>query len=155
MANLINPNTAQPLGGPNQGTGTDQGDSWNTAAGKLNALMASSFTTYNVAGPATLPVGAVTGAGDVSLLSTNAAPGTQTTRTAAQLIADGGLVIGQSYNLRIANSGAGTFTLAGGTGVTLGTGTNSVATATFRDYVVTVNSASAITIQTTGNGSFT
>lgn len=34
----INSNSIQPLGGPNTGTGTDQGDEWNTVVTKLNAM---------------------------------------------------------------------------------------------------------------------
>src|ERR1700731_1244 len=33
---VININSTQPLGGPNQGIGTDQGDTWDVAAAKLN-----------------------------------------------------------------------------------------------------------------------
>lgn len=34
----INSNSTQPLGEPNGGLGTDQGDTWNTAVTKLNAM---------------------------------------------------------------------------------------------------------------------
>jgi hypothetical protein len=34
----INPNSVQPLGVPNTGTGSDQGDTWDVAVAKLNAM---------------------------------------------------------------------------------------------------------------------
>lgn len=107
----------------------------------------------------TFAAGQLTGANDISLVNTTATPGTVTTRTAAQMYADlqaaFGLqnLIGFQYNLRIFHTAAGTLTIGTGTGVTLGaTGTNTVATATWRDYVVTVVSPISITIQTTGSG---
>lgn len=111
---------------------------------------------------AVLPAGAITGAQDVVLINTTATPGTQTTRTAAQMYADlvsqlGFLpAAGFQWFLTIVHQGAGTLTLAAGTGVTLGTGTNSVATTGNRTYLCTLTggqNAPAITIQTTGSGS--
>lgn len=106
----------------------------------------------------TLSVGDITGGSLVTLISSNATPGTQTTRTATQMYADdptstptGG------YMLRICNSGAGTFTLAGGTGVTV-TGTATIATTTFRDFSVVyagTSSAPTITMTNIGTGTFT
>jgi predicted RecA/RadA family phage recombinase len=115
-------------------------------------LQPAQFTSYNVAGPATFAAGQLTGASFVNLKSTNAAPGTQTTRTATQMYADTpGAAAGMSYMLRITNTGAGTLTLAAGTGVTL-TGTMTIATNTFRDFVVTFNTATTLTIQDVGTG---
>lgn len=114
------------------------------------------FTSLNVAGPATLAAGVITGAAVVTVLSTNAAPGSLTTRTATQMFADTGNVQpGDSYILKICNSGAGTLTLVAGSGVTLGSGTYTVPTATCRDFVVTYTTAIALSIQTTGVGTWT
>ena len=57
----------------------------------------------------------------------------------------------RTYLLRIYNSGDNTITLTGGTGVTI-TGTATIATAKFRDYIVTFDSATTLTMQNVGNG---
>lgn len=114
--------------------------------------LSSKLTLLNVAGPATLSAGDITGANDVVLKSSNAAPGTQTTRTATQMSGDHGGSLAP-YRLRITNIGAGTFTLAAGSGVTL-TGTMTIATNTWRDFVVTFASASALTIESVGVGTY-
>ena len=106
----------------------------------------------------TLSAGDITGGALVVLISSNATPGTQTTRTAAQMYADDPTAFpGQVYQLRIANSGAGTLTLAAGSGVTL-TGTMTVATTTFRDFTVVYGGtfdAPTVTITNIGLGTFT
>ena len=121
--------------------------------GQVAALPFAKFTTQS-ATAGTLAAGAITGAQFVCLTNTNATPGAQTVRTAAQMIADtpNGLP-GLSYMLRITNSGAGTLTLTadGGATVTL-TGTMTVATNTWRDFVVTFNTATTATIQGVGVG---
>ena len=106
----------------------------------------------------TIPANIITGGTRVVCITTNATPGTQTTRTAVQLWADDPFAAtGQGYHLRICNSGAGTLTLAGGTGVTV-TGTATVATNTYRDFVV-VYGASAdvptVTVTNVGLGTYT
>lgn len=115
----------------------------------------ASLSTLN-ATTGSLPVGAITGAGNVTLISSNATPGAQLVRTAAQMLADqpGGYV-GQSWNVRITNTGAGTLTLttdAGGT-VTM-TGTMTVPQNTFRDFVVTINTATTATVRSVGTGTY-
>lgn len=124
---------------------------------QLLLALAGSFSSLN-ATVGTLPVGAITaGNGEVFLTSTNAVPGTQTTRTAAQMYADIAGVLGLNppngfnYTLTITNTGAGTFTLAGGTGVTV-TGTATVAQNISRQYLVTVNSPTTMTIQEVASG---
>lgn len=113
------------------------------------------FTSINVT-VGTLAAGVITGAAIVTVLSTNATPGNQTTRTATQMFNDAGNVQpGDSYLLQICNSGAGTLTLLAGTGVTLGSGTYTVVTATCRTFVVTYTTATALTIQTIGAGTWT
>jgi len=106
----------------------------------------------------TLPANVITGGSVTVCITTNATPGTQTTRTAAQMYGDDpGAAIGGGYLLRICNSGAGTLTLAGGSGVTV-TGTATVATNTFRDFVVNYSgttAAPAVTITNVGLGTYT
>ena len=121
----------------------------------LNALPATKFTTIN-ATTGTLAAGNITGAAFVSLMSTNATPGNQATRTAAQMITDHGMgPVDAAYTLRITNTGAGTFTLTAGSNVTL-TGTMTVATNTFRDFTVTFRGAATqtVTIQSIGVGTY-
>lgn len=106
------------------------------------------FTSI-ASGSGTLSAGNIEGAG-FTVLATSGATAL-TTRTAAQMIAQAGLIVGQSYVLRVYNTNAGTLTLTGGTGVTI-TGTATIATAVTRDYAVTVNSATTITMQNIGSG---
>ncbi len=53
----IKNNSTEPLGGPNMGVGTDQGDSWNTTVANLNAMFndlygnSSGITAANRRGP--------------------------------------------------------------------------------------------------------
>jgi len=113
----------------------------------------SKLTQINVTA-GTLAAGDITGAGYVSLVSINATPGTQTTRTATQMFTDqANLVVGQSYTLRITQTGAGTLTLGAGAGVTL-TGTMTVPLNTTRDFIATFNSATTMTIRAIGTGTF-
>ena len=113
--------------------------------------------TINVAGPATFSAGDITGGSFVTLISSNAAPGTLTTRTALQMYGDDPTASpGGGYILRVCNSGAGTLTLAGGSNVTV-TGTATVATATFRDFAVAyagTPGAPTVTITNIGLGTY-
>lgn len=100
----------------------------------------------------TLAAGLITGAAHVVLQNTGATPAAQTTRTAAQMLADFvGARVGMSYMLRIVNTGAGTLTLTGDASVTV-TGHAAVVNNTFVDYVVTFNSPVTATIQSVGSG---
>lgn len=57
---IINSNSTQPLGGSNQGLGTDQGDTWDVAVVKLNAMFADLYGTSGgglVAGTGTATYG--------------------------------------------------------------------------------------------------
>jgi hypothetical protein len=115
--------------------------------------LASKLTEINVT-VGTLAAGDITGAAYVSLVSINAVPGTQTTRTATQMFADQATYpVGSSYTLRITNTGAGTLTLGAGAGVTL-TGTMTVPVNTTRDFIATFNSATTMTIRAIGTGTF-
>lgn len=119
----------------------------------VDGITPAQFTTAALAA-GTLAAGAITGAAFVVLQNTGAIPGAQTVRTAAQMLADFNQArVGMSYMLRIVNTGAGTLTLTadGGATVTI-TGTATVATNTFRDYLVTFNTATTATIQSVGSG---
>lgn len=109
---------------------------------------ATQFTSVST-GNGTAAAGALEG-GQFTVYATSGATAL-TTRTAAQMITQAGLAVGQSYILRVYNTNAGTLTLTGGTNVTI-TGTATIATAVFRDYVVTVTGAAAITFQNIGSG---
>ena len=99
----------------------------------------------------TIPANIITGGVIVDCISSNAAPGTQTTRTAAQMYADDPCAYpGDQYQLRIANSGAGTLTLAGGAGVTT-SGTMTVAVATVRTFNVTYSGTAQVPLVTITN----
>lgn len=116
-------------------------------------LPESKFTSINVT-TGTLAAGNLTGANHVALTSTNATPGAQTVRTAAQMFADTPTaVVGQTWRLRIINAGAGTFTLTadGGATVTL-TGHVAILTNTWVDYHCVFTSATAATFQSIGAG---
>lgn len=56
-----------------------------------------------------------------------------------------------TYFLRIINTNGGTLTVSAGTGVTI-TGTNTLSTNTFRDFLVTVTGPAAVTFQSVGTG---
>lgn len=118
------------------------------AISQLLALIGSLLTALNQT-VGTIPANILTGALSVFCISTNAVPGIQTTRTAVQLFADlqaqfgipltdPALVNGFTYDLTITNTGAGTLTLAGGTGVTLTGPTQTVAQNTSRTWTVTL-----------------
>jgi hypothetical protein len=60
--------------------------------------------------------------------------------------------VGSSWVLRIKNSaGAGTWTVVTNTGWTL-TGTMTIATGTYRDFIVTFTSLTTATLQNIGGG---
>lgn len=113
-------------------------------------MPAAKYTNITT-GTGTASAGDLTGATTVSADYSGQAGITITTRTAAQMIADAGLQINDTYRLLITNRNSGTLTLAAGTNVTL-TGTMTAATNTTREFVVTITSASALTIQSVGVG---
>lgn len=117
----------------------------------LAALTALNQTTGS------LPQGAITGAGFVTMVTTNATPGAQLVRTAAQMLADmPGGAVGQSWNFRIVNTGAGTLTLTADAGATVAlTGTMTVAQNKWRDFVATFTTATTATIRATAQGDYT
>lgn len=115
------------------------------------ALQAAKFSSNAAAGPATAAAGDLTGAMSVICNYTNIGANNLTTRTAAQMLADMGAVVGQTYEACIMNTNAGTITLVGGTGVTI-TGTATISNNQARWYAVTFNTATTMTFQNIGSG---
>lgn len=90
----------------------------------------------------------------LNLTGTLAAGHNLTTPTAAQIVAAiPNAVVGQTYRLRIINSSSGAFswTVVAGTGVTL-TGTATVAQNTWREWIVTLTTLTAVAMQAVGTG---
>ena len=84
---------------------------------------------------------------------------TATTDTAANIVAAmASAAVGASYKLRIINESTGAFswTIAGGTGVTV-TGTATIAQNAWREFMVSVTAVGAtpaVTLQNVGSGTF-
>ena len=117
---------------------------------------------YNVdstVGAHVLAAAKLTGAAvDVTLALTGALAGAAnaTTDTAANIIAAIPLAyVGQTYLLTIINESSGAFawTVVAGTGVTV-TGTATIAQNTWRQFMVTVASATTVTLQNVGTGTY-
>lgn len=106
----------------------------------------------------TLAANLITGGPFVVLNSAATTPGAQTTRSAVLMFADDPTAYpGQAYVLRICQSGAGTMTLTAGVGVTV-TGTATIATTTFRDFLVQYTGNATVptmTFTNIGTGTFT
>jgi hypothetical protein len=120
-------------------------------AGNLGSVLEAQFVTKS-SGNGTLAAGDMEGSG-YCILATSGATAF-TTRTATLLVAGiPNAMLGATYILRVYNTNGGTLTLTGGTGVTI-TGTATIATAVFRDYMVSItNLASpALTMQNIGSG---
>lgn len=100
----------------------------------------------------TFTAGQLTGANNVFYLNTNATPGTILTRTAVLMIGDiTNAVVGQTWIVRILNSGGTTLTVGAGVGVTI-TGTATIATATWTEFLCTIATGTTITMQNIGSG---
>lgn len=123
------------------------------ALGSLKRPFPAGKYTKNVTvGATTAASGDLTGAAFVSAEYSAVGAANLTTRTAALMIADfDGVQIGDSYVLQITNTSAGTTTLVAGTGVTL-TGTMTMATNSTRTFIVTINTATTLTIQSVSIG---
>jgi hypothetical protein len=143
------------------GDASDKGDPPNALVVKLQAMLtelyskATTFTKYTTnaaSGAATAAAGDLTGAQSVVANYSAVGAANLTTRTAAQMFADAGAIVGQTYEVEIMNSSGGTTTLVGGTGVTIN-GTATIAAGTARWFAVTFNSATTMTFQNLGSGS--
>lgn len=116
-----------------------------------NVILPDYKYTGTATGTGTAAAGDLEGAKDVVLNCSAQAAITLTTRTAAQIIAAiPNCQVGFKYKLTINNRNSDTLTLAGGTGVTI-TGTATIATVTWKSFIVTINSASAVGVQVTNS----
>lgn len=113
--------------------------------------IAAQYTTGTTT--TTFAAGQLTGANFVTYNNTQGTPGSIATRTAAQMFSDDPQArVGGTYILRIKNGqGTGTLTVTLGSNVTL-TGTMTIAINTYRDFLVTYTSATALVIQSIGTG---
>jgi hypothetical protein len=131
---------------------------FNQLVDAVNTASNGAYAAVSTATPFTLAVSTVDGPSYavVNLTATLAAAGTVTTPTAANWIAGmSSLQVGQSYVLRVINSSSGNYawTVAAGSGVTI-TGTATVAQNTWREFIVTVATATTITMQSIGTGTY-
>ena len=135
---------------------------WNNPNGlRESAQPNAAYNTNTATSATTLTAAQLTGgAKDVVLAMTGtlAAGATGTTDTAANIIAavpQAQRYTGFTYKLRVVNesSGAFTWTVAGGTGVTV-TGTATVAQNTWREFIVKIASATTVTLQNVGTGTY-
>lgn len=109
-------------------------------------------TTADGGSSATLTAAMVTGADLVFHTSAGGSTPSLQFPTAANIIAAiPGWQIGQSYVLRIINTNSGNATMTTNTGLTL-TGTMTLATNTFRDFLVAYSATGAVTITSVGTG---
>lgn len=100
----------------------------------------------------TLTAAMVTGANFVAHVSSGGTTPSLTVPLATDLIAAiPAWRVGQSYTLRIINSNSGTATVVTNTGVTT-TGTLTLATNSWRDFIITMATATTITMVSIGTG---
>jgi hypothetical protein len=123
----------------------------------LYSTLAAAVTT------GAIPANVLTGGLNVFLNSAATTPGNQTTRTAAQLwqdlqnqwgipLSDPSFANGLTYYLQITQTGSGTLTLVGGTGVTI-TGTATIPQNTTREFAVNLQPTAA-TFTAIGTGTY-
>jgi hypothetical protein len=125
-----------------------------TIGSVINAVTpAAKFSTGT--NKTTFEAGQLTGANLVVYTNTVSTPGSIATRTATEMFGDdAAAVVGRVYLLRIVNGqGTGTLTVTAGSGVTL-TGTATIAINSWREFVVTYTSETALTFQNVGTGTF-
>lgn len=120
-------------------------------SGQNEVLPNSQFVTNTTV--TTFAAGQLTGSDFNIYANTANTPGTINPRTAAQMIADiPNAFIGLTWITRIYHGGTGTLTVAtNSVGVTV-TGTNTIATTTWRDFACSITGAAAITMQNIGSG---
>lgn len=128
-----------------------------TANGPADYMKGTLYTAVSGNTPATLTGAQIAGAADVTvnMTATLGGAGTLNTPTAANWIAAiPNAQVGASYRLRIINSSGGAFAwtvTAGDVNVTLN-GTMTIAQNTWRDFYVTVATATTISVQAIGTG---
>lgn len=118
-------NSTQPLGLPNTGTGTDQGDEWNTAVTKLNAMFTELYAGEQTAGGTNIrPSGNISAiAGPIGSSATN------TTQTLASFSLPGGSLDSVGRAMEVSAWGVTGATGTPGIQMNIGGATGSIATA--------------------------
>jgi hypothetical protein len=138
---------------------------------QINATQSPSagITVFGNTGSITLPAAAICSGRDISycdLVGTLTANQTLTTDTAANIVSllqgifgPGVTLSGTTWSLRIINASAGAFswTLAGGTGVTVQTAGGdatslAIAQNTWRDFMVSIASSTSVYMYSVGTG---
>jgi len=120
------------------------------AGGTTGPVLPPSKFTASTQNGAVAAAGLLTGA-DFVVASMTTGANALTTRAASAMFNDiPGCTTGFSYVLRLVG-GSGTCTFTAGAGVTF-TGTSTVATNVFRDYVVTFSATNSCTFQSVGSG---
>lgn len=121
------------------------------------SLKKTVYNTVSGGSPLTLTATNMAGHNDVvvNLTAALGAGGAVTTDTAANIIAAVYYVNDMSYKLRIVNSSSGAFswTLAGGTDVTI-TGNATIAQNTWNEYLVTALTSTTVELKYVGKGTF-
>jgi len=150
--NIYIPN-AQGFIAVNQG---DEGDALKAGFIPLGQGSQSAYSADNATSGKTLSAAEISGGSDVVLNMSGALTGAanaQLPTVAALIAAISNIAIGQTYRLRIINSSSGAYawTVTTNTGWTLN-GTMSIAQNTWRDFIVTLTSAAAATLQSIGTG---
>lgn len=122
---IINSNSTQPLGGPNGGLGTDQGDTWDVAAVKINANFTELYAGEQTAGGTNIrPSGNISAvAGPIGSSATN------TTQTLASFSLPGGSLDTVGRALEVSAWGTTGATGTPGIQLNVGGATGSIATA--------------------------
>ena len=121
------------------------------AAGKNVSLHKNLYAT-DAGSTTTLAAAKVAGADNVVLRSSGGTAPTLTMPAGTDLIAAmPNWQIGSTYRLRVINNNSGQLTLANSTGVTL-TGTLTLAQNTWRDFIMTMATATTVTGQAVGTG---
>ena len=136
----LNSNSTQPLGGPNQGLGTDQGDTWDVAAAKINAM----FTDVYTGVPATVgtstakfqPAGNISAATVIGPIGSSAAT---TAQTLATYSLPGGSLDAVGVGIEVTAWGKFGTTGSPGVGLTIGGATGSIGTASHTSLVWALN----------------
>lgn len=133
---------------------------WNSPSGLREAAQSNiDYNTDAATANKTLPAVELTGGAVENVLvmtGTLTGGATATTDTAANIIAaipQAQRYVGFTYKLRVINQSSGAFswTVAGGTGVTVN-GTKTIAQATWREFMVSIATATTITMQSIGTG---
>lgn len=127
----------------------------------LNAVVAQvnargAYSTVYGDTPLTLRAARMVGASivNVNLTAPLSGDGTLTTDTAAAIIAAmASYAVGETFSLRIINSSTSAYAwmVRGGTGVTVN-GAATIAQHAWREFLVTISSATAVTLQNVGGG---